>query len=120
MLTWCRHSLSFIVATIAIAAVAAAPKGGLWPATVSTRTIALLLDCLHPVSGPVSGWIWSFRPYRRGTSRDRSAAADTHCGEDLRLRVGRINDLGDPIDFVRLVANQRSTTGEERLEGSGA
>ena len=47
------------------------------------------------------------------------AAADTPMGEDLRLRVAGINDLGDPIEFVALLPISEGTAGEERLEAAG-
>jgi hypothetical protein len=47
------------------------------------------------------------------------AAASTPPGEDLRIRVAGINDIGDPIEFVALLQMGEGATGEERLEAAG-
>jgi hypothetical protein len=47
------------------------------------------------------------------------AALATTPGEDLRLRVAGINDLGDPIEFVAILPIGEGATGEERLEAAG-
>jgi len=47
------------------------------------------------------------------------AAADTPVGENLRLRVSGVGDLGDPIEFVALLPIGEGTTGEEKLEAAG-
>jgi hypothetical protein len=48
-----------------------------------------------------------------------AAALATPVGEDLRLRVAGMNDLGDPIEFVAVLAIEEGATGEERLETAG-
>ncbi|MBT8412599.1 MAG: DUF3394 domain-containing protein, partial [Octadecabacter sp.] len=48
-----------------------------------------------------------------------AAALATPVGEDLRLRVAGVNDLGDPIEFVAVLTIQDGATGEERLENAG-
>ena len=47
------------------------------------------------------------------------AAADTQVGENLRVRVAGLNDLGDPIEFVAIVEIPEGASGEERLEAAG-
>ena len=47
------------------------------------------------------------------------AALATPVGEDLRLRVSGVNDLGDPIEFVAVLTIPEGATGEERLENAG-
>jgi hypothetical protein len=52
-------------------------------------------------------------------SEINAAAGDTPVGEDLRLRVAGINDLGDPIEFVALLPVPEGADGAERLENAG-
>jgi len=47
------------------------------------------------------------------------AALATPVGEDLRLRVAGMNDLGDPIEFVAVLTIQDGATGVDRLENAG-
>lgn len=48
-----------------------------------------------------------------------TAALNTPAGEDLRVRVNGLNEVGDPISFVAIVPMGDEATGEERIEAAG-
>ena len=59
-------------------------------------------------------------PYsEEAPSEIAQAAADTAAGEELRLRVAGVNDLGDPIEFVAILPIGEGASGEEKLEAAG-
>jgi hypothetical protein len=61
-----------------------------------------------------------YPPYSEENPTKISAAAlAVPVGEDLRLRVAGLNDLGDPIEFVAVLKIEEGATGEERLENAG-
>jgi hypothetical protein len=109
----------FIVATVAMLLFAAATQGWFLAKNRFYETIALLLI--------------AFTLFRPGFWMDMvsapfaeeqpvgiaDAALATAPGDDLRLRVAGVNDLGDPIEFVAILPIGEGTTGEERLENAG-
>jgi hypothetical protein len=59
-------------------------------------------------------------PYaEKAPSEIATAALNTPAGEDLRVRVNGVNDVGDPISFVALVPMGSEATGEERILAAG-
>jgi len=61
-----------------------------------------------------------YAPYSEESPTEIAAAAlATPVGEDLRLRVAGLNDLGDPIEFVAVLTIEDGVSGEERLENAG-
>jgi TRAP transporter 4TM/12TM fusion protein len=109
----------FIIATIAMLLFAAATQGWFLAKNKVYETIALLLIAftlfrpgfwMDMVSPPFT---------EEAPSNIAAAALATPVGEDLRIRVAGLNDLGDPIEFVALLNIGEGATGEERLETAG-
>lgn len=109
----------FIIATIAMLLFAAATQGWFLVKNKIYETIALLLIAftlfrpgfwMDMVSPPFT---------EEAPSNIAAAALATPVGEDLRIRVAGLNDLGDPIEFVALLNIGEGATGEERLETAG-
>ncbi len=109
----------FIVATIAMLLFAAATQGWFIAKNRFYETIALLLIAFT-LFRPGFWMDMVFPPYLEEAPTELvQAAADTPIGQDLRLRVSGIGDLGDPIEFVALLPIIAGTTGEEKLEAAG-
>ena len=109
----------FIVATVAMLLFAAATQGWFLAKNRSYETIALLLIAftlfrpgfwMDMVSPPYS---------EENPAQITEAALATPVGEELRLRVAGLNDLGDRIEFVAILPILDGATGEERLENAG-
>jgi hypothetical protein len=109
----------FIVATIAMLLFAAATQGWFLAKNKIWESILLLLVAFS-LFRPGFWMDMVSPPY---TEREPvsivEAAADTPAGEDLRVRVAGLNDVGDPIQFVALVKMGDQPTGEERLADAG-
>jgi TRAP transporter 4TM/12TM fusion protein len=117
--TWAQGIFVFIVATIAMLLFAAATQGWFLAKNRIYETVALLLIAftlfrpgfwMDMVSPPYS---------QEAPSEIAQAAGDTTPGNELRLRVAGVNDLGDPIDFVAILPIGEGATGEEKLENAG-
>jgi hypothetical protein len=117
--TWAQGIFVFIVATIAMLLFAAATQGWFMARNRIHETLALLLIAFT-LFRPGFWMDMAFPPYSEENPTEIAAAAmATPVGEDLRLRVSGLNDLGDPIEFVALVSIEEGATGEERLERAG-
>jgi TRAP transporter 4TM/12TM fusion protein len=117
--TWAQGIFVFIVATIAMLLFAAATQGWFLAKNRFYETIALLLIAFT-LFRPGFWMDMVYPPYSEETPTEISAAAlATPVGEDLRLRVAGLNDLGDPIEFVAVLTIEEGATGEERLENAG-
>ena len=109
----------FIVATIAMLLFAAATQGWFLAKNRIYETVALLLIAFT-LFRPGFWMDMVSPPYSEEAPSDIAAAAlATPIGEDLRIRVAGVNDLGDPIEFVAVLGIQKGATGEERLENAG-
>ena len=109
----------FIVATIAMLLFAAATQGWFLAKNRIYETVALLLIAFT-LFRPGFWMDMVSPPYSEEAPSDIAAAAlATPVGEDLRIRVAGVNDLGDPIEFVAVLEIQDGATGEERLENAG-
>ncbi|SFN63907.1 TRAP transporter, 4TM/12TM fusion protein [Roseovarius lutimaris] len=117
--TWIQGVFVFIVATIAMLLFAAATQGWFIARNRIYETLALLLIAftlfrpgfwMDMVSPPYS---------EENPTEIAEAAMATPVGEDLRLRVAGMNDLGDPIEFVAILPIKEGATGEERLQNAG-
>ncbi len=117
--TWAQGIFVFIVATFAMLLFAAATQGWFLARNRAYETIALLLIAftlfrpgfwMDMVSPPYS---------EEAPAEIVQAANDTAAGEELRLRISGVNDLGDPIEFVALLPIGEGATGEEKLETAG-
>ena len=109
----------FFVATVAMLLFAAATQGWFLAKNRAYETIALLLVAFT-LFRPGFWMDMVSAPYLEEAPSNIVAAAEaTPAGEDLRLRVSGVNDLGDPIEFVALLAMGDGATGEEKLESAG-
>ncbi len=109
----------FVVATFAMLLFAAATQGWFLAKNRFYETIALLLIAFT-LFRPGFWMDMVFPPYlEEAPAEIVQAAADTPIGQDLRLRVSGVGDLGDPIEFVALLPISAGTTGEEKLEAAG-
>ena len=117
--TWGQGIFVFIVATIAMLLFAAATQGWFLARNRFYETIALLLIAFT-LFRPGFWMDMVYAPYSEESPTEIAAAAlATPVGEDLRLRVAGLNDLGDPIEFVAVLTIEDGVSGEERLENAG-
>jgi hypothetical protein len=109
----------FITATVAMLLFAAATQGWFLAKNKIWETVLLLLVAftffrpgfwMDMVSPPYT---------EREPTAIVEAAANTPAGENLRIRVAGLNDVGDPIEFVALIGIGDQPTGEARLEAAG-
>ncbi len=109
----------FIVATIAMLLFAAATQGWFLARNRIHETVILLLVAFT-LFRPGFWMDMIYPPYtEEQPSALIEAAAATPDGEQLRLRVAGVNDLGDPIEFVAILPIGEGATGEERLTNAG-
>lgn len=117
--TWAQGIFVFIIATIAMLLFAAATQGWFLARNRFYETIALLLVAFT-LFRPGFWMDMVAPPYAEEAPTElASAALATPVGEDLRLRISGVNDLGDPIEFVAILPISDGATGEERLENAG-
>jgi TRAP transporter 4TM/12TM fusion protein len=116
---WIQGIFVFVVATIAMLLFAAATQGWFFARNRFYETIALLLIAFT-LFRPGFWMDMVAPPYNEVPPTEiQQAAADTPPGEDLRLRIAGVNDLGDPIEFVAILPIGEGATGEEKLENVG-
>ncbi len=117
--TWVQGIFVFCIATIAMLLFAAATQGWFLARNRFYESIALLLVAFT-LFRPGFWMDMVFPPFTEvAPSEIASAAADTPAGENLRVRVSGVNDLGDPIQFVALVPMGSEPTGDEKLSAAG-
>ena len=116
---WAQGILVFIVATTAMLLFAAATQG--WFLTKNRIWESLLLLLVAFSLFRPGFWMDMVSPpYQEvAPSEIVQAAANTPVGEDLRIRVSGVNEIGDPIEFVALLPVTEDGTGEEKLESVG-
>lgn len=116
---WGQGLFVFVVATIAMLLFAAATQGWFLAKNRFYETIALLLVAFT-LFRPGFWMDMVSPPYNEVAPTEiTQAASDTMPGNDLRLRVAGVNDLGDPIEFVAILPIGEGATGEEKLENAG-
>ncbi len=116
---WGQGIFVFVVATFAMLLFAAATQGWFLAKNRFYETIALLLVAFT-LFRPGFWMDMVSPPYDEVAPTEiTQAAADTMPGNDLRLRVAGVNDLGDPIEFVAILPIGEGATGEEKLEAAG-
>ncbi len=117
--TWVQGIFVFIIATIAMLLFAAATQGWFLAKNRIYETIALLLVAFT-LFRPGFWMDMVSPPFQEEAPTDiAQAAADTPAGQDLRLRVLGVNDLGDPVNFVAVLPIGEGATGEEKLTNAG-
>jgi TRAP transporter 4TM/12TM fusion protein len=117
--TWAQGIFVFVIATIAMLLFAAATQGWFLAKNRFYETILLLLVAFT-LFRPGYWMDMVVAPYsEEAPSAIIETAAATMPGEELRLRVSGLNDLGDPIEFVALLPIGEGATGEEKLAGAG-
>ena len=116
---WVQGILVFIVATTAMLLFAAATQGWFLTKNRIWETAILLLVAFS-LFRPGFWMDMVSAPYEEvPPAQIVEAAESTPVGEDLRIRVAGVNDIGDPIEFVALVPITSEGSGEERLEAAG-
>ncbi|MEM9010388.1 MAG: TRAP transporter permease [Pseudomonadota bacterium] len=116
---WAQGIFVFIVATLAMLLFAAATQGYFLAKNRIYESLALLLIAFT-LFRPGFWMDMVAPPYEEvAPAAIVEAAAATPVGEDLRIRVAGIDDIGDPIEFVALIEVGDGATGEERLEAAG-
>jgi len=116
---WAQGIFVFIVATIAMLLFAAATQGWFLAKNRFYESLALLLVAFTLFRPGF--WMDMVSPPNLEVSPSEivSAAASTPTGEDLRLRVAGLSDLGDPVEFVAHIGMGEGATGEDKLAGAG-
>ena len=111
--------LVFVVATVAMLLFAAATQGWFLTKSSYLESAALLLIAFTLFRPGF--WMDRISPphIEREPAALAEAALDTVPGENLRVRVNGLNEVGDPISFVALVEVGDAPTGEERIEAAG-
>ncbi len=116
---WAQGILVFIVATTAMLLFAAATQGWFLTKNRIWETAILLLVAFS-LFRPGFWMDMVSPPYQEvAPSAIVQAANNTPVGEDLRIRVAGVNEIGDPIEFVALLPITEDGTGEEKLESVG-
>ncbi len=109
----------FITATIAMLLFAAATQGWFLTRNRFYESIALLLVAFT-LFRPGFWMDMLYPPYaEEPPAALADAALATPSGDQLRVRVSGVNDLGDPIEFVALIGMGDAATGEDRLADAG-
>ena len=117
--TWVQGVFVFIVATVAMLLFAAATQGWFLAKNRIYETLALLLIAFT-LFRPGFWMDMMSPPFSEENPTEIAAAAlATPPGEDLRLRVAGVNEVGDPIEFVAILPIEDGATGEERLANAG-
>ena len=116
---WVQGIFVFVVATIAMLLFAAATQG--WFLTRNRAYEAVLLLLIAFTLFRPGFWMDMVAPpfEEVAPSEIVAAAAATPAGGELRVRVAGVNDLGDPISFVAIVALGEGAGGEEKLADAG-
>jgi TRAP transporter 4TM/12TM fusion protein len=116
---WLQGIFVFIVATVAMLIFAAAMQGYFFTRSRIYESVLLLLiaftlfrpgfwmDMIVPAYNEISP-----------TEMER-IASEVPPGQEFRLHVDGVNDIGDPISFVAILALPDGATGSERLENAG-
>ena len=101
--TWAQGIFVFLIATIAMLLFAAATQGWFLARNRFYETIALLLIAFT-LFRPGFWMDMVAPPYaEESPAAIAEAAMATAPGDDLRIRVAGLNDLGDPIEFVAIL-----------------
>ena len=117
--TWAQGIFVFLIATIAMLLFAAATQGWFLARNRFYETIALLLIAFT-LFRPGFWMDMVAPPYaEESPAAIAEPAMATAPGDDLRIRLAGLNDLGDPIEFVAILPIEDGATGDERLENAG-
>ncbi len=116
---WAQGVFVFVIATIAMLLFAAATQGWFLTRNRIYESLALLLIAFT-LFRPGFWMDMISPPFEEVAPAEIvAAAAATPPGDNLRLRVAGVNELGDPIEFVALLEVPEGATGEERLDAAG-
>ena len=116
---WAQGIFVFVVATVAMLLFAAATQGFFIAKSRFYESIALLLIAFT-LFRPGYWMDMVAPPYDEVAPTEiQQAAAATPAGQDLRLRIAGLNDLGDPIEFVAILPIGEGADGAEKLENAG-
>ncbi|MCB1388698.1 MAG: DUF3394 domain-containing protein, partial [Rhodobacteraceae bacterium] len=116
---WVQGIFVFVIATVAMLLFAAATQG--W--FLARNRIwegAILLVVAFTLFRPGFWMDMIFPPFVSQPPAALTSAADaTPAGQDLRLRISGVDDVGDPLEFVAVLPMGEGATGEERLTSAG-
>ncbi|MBD3677458.1 MAG: TRAP transporter permease [Rhodobacteraceae bacterium] len=116
---WGQGIFIFIVATFAMLLFAAATQGWFLTRNKAYETVLLLLIAFT-FFRPGFWMDMVSPPYlERAPSELVQAAENTPAGEELRIRIAGLNEVGDPIEFVALLPIGEGADGEEKLLNAG-
>jgi len=116
---WAHGVLIFIVATIAILIFSAATQG-FFIARSRFYESALLLLVAFTLFRPGFWMDMLVMPYEEAEpTRLAEVAGALEPGQQLRLRVAGVNEVGAPREFVALLTLPEGASGAERLEAAG-
>jgi TRAP transporter 4TM/12TM fusion protein len=117
--TWAQGIFVFIIATVAMLLFAAATQGWFLAKNRFHETAALLLVAFT-LFRPGYWMDMISAPYaEQAPAAIADAAGATAPGQDLRIRVSGMNDVGDPIEFVALLPIGEGADGDDKLAAAG-
>ncbi|SEW18880.1 TRAP transporter, 4TM/12TM fusion protein [Cognatiyoonia koreensis] len=116
---WGQGIFVFITATVAMLLFAAATQGWFLTRNRIYETVALLLVAFTLFRPGF--WMDMVAPPFEDVAPASiaEAAMDTAVGDNLRLQVSGLNNVGDPVTFTALLPVSEGETGEDRLLASG-
>ncbi len=116
---WLHGIFIFVTATLAMLLFAAATQG--WFITRNRIwESALLLVVAFAIFRPGFFMDYIYPPYEDlPASQFQQALAEAAPGDELRLRVAGLNDVGDPIEFTALLSVPEGADGAARLAALG-
>ncbi|SIT04597.1 TRAP transporter, 4TM/12TM fusion protein [Roseivivax lentus] len=116
---WGQGIFVFVTATVAMLLFAAATQGWFLAKNRIYETLALLLIAFT-LFRPGFWMDMVAPPFERvAPSNIEEAAMQTPVGDNLRLEVSGVDEVGAPITFVALLPISEGDTGEDRLFNSG-
>jgi TRAP transporter 4TM/12TM fusion protein len=116
---WAHGIFIFVIATVAILIFSAATQGFFIARSRIYESLALLLVAFT-LFRPGFWMDMLVPPYDDAEPTELVQVAETlPPGEQLRLRVAGLDDVGSPREFVALLTLPEGATGAERLEAAG-
>ncbi len=116
---WIHGIFVFITATLAMLLFAAATQGWFLTRNRIWET-ALLLVIAFMIFRPGFFMDYVYPPYNEvPPTQFEQALADSKPGDQMRLRIAGLNDVGDPIEFSALLSVPDGADGAARLAATG-
>ncbi len=116
---WLQGIFVFIVATVAMLIFAASMQGYFFTRSRIYESVLLLLVAFT-LFRPGFWMDMIVPPYNEVPPVElQRVASEVPPGQELRLHIDGVNDIGDPISFVAILRLPDGVTGGERLENAG-